>query len=115
MRQERNFWNSQPKWDCAIVVSRFIRKSLEEGKGGKDLEELFQKLIVVIDIMTTLPLEDTPLTAQTKNRTNIYWWKLWAQADDLNRKYKLGLSLDLTGDVEKLEPWEKVLPENLKK
>jgi hypothetical protein len=109
-RQEVAFWNSQPDWRLAIHYARFIRQALVDGKGGKDLEELFLKIVAYADVVENLPLENTAQIADTKNRANLYFQKLFAQTEDLDRKYKLLISLDLTKGTEPLEPWEKLIP-----
>jgi len=109
-RQEVKFWNSQPLWNIAVHYARFIRQALAEGKGGKDLEELFTKIVAYVDVVETLPLENSGQVADTKNRANLYWFKLFKQTEDLDRKYKLLISINLTQGTEPLEPWEKVIP-----
>ncbi len=109
-RQEGRFWNFQPPEDITTHLARFIRQALEQGKGGADLEALFLKLVALIDLMETLPLEDTPITSQAKSRANQFYYKLWRQSEDLDRKYKLKISLDLTKGYKPLEAWEKVIP-----
>ena len=109
-RQEYKFWNSQPLWNIAIHYARFFRQVLLEGKGGKDLEELFLKIVAFIDVVEALPLENSGQVADTKNRANLFWFKLFKQTEDLARKYKLSISINLTQGTEPLEPWEKVIP-----
>lgn len=109
-RQEGKFWNFQPPENIVTALARFIRQALEQGQGGADLEALFQKLVVLNDLIETLPLEDTPITSQAKSRANLYYIKLWKQSEDLDRKYKLKISLDLTKGYNPLEAWEKVIP-----
>jgi len=109
-RQEIGFWNSQPTWDIAVHYTRFIRQALLDGKGGKDLEELFQKFVAYVAVVETLPLENSAQVADTKSRANVYFFKLFKQTEDLARKYKLLIETDMTKGTKPLETWEKVIP-----
>lgn len=111
-RLEERFWKTQPNITLALEFARQYRKVVEQGLGGAEAEALFIKWVTYCDLTYSLPLND-PATRQLKNRLIIMFGKLVRQSDDLQRKHKFEIKLELTnhlGAIEPLEAWEKVIP-----
>lgn len=102
------YWNSLPDERFPILAIRALRPHLEKPDAPKDLIDLFNRQVALYELFESQPTNSKGHKIMGA-RVVQAWVAITNLQNELARKYKLTLILDLTKEVSDLEEWEKNL------
>lgn len=105
----RNYWNSLPDERFPILAIRALRPHLEKPDAPKDLIDLFNRQVALYELFESQPTNSKGHKVMGA-RVGQAWVAINNLQNELARKYKLNLIINLTQEVSDLEEWEKSLP-----
>jgi hypothetical protein len=103
------YWRAVPDNRLPILAIRALRPHLEQQAPPKDLVELFSRLVALYDLQNLKTVNRYGHPQMSPGVAGAFV-AIFNQLSELERKYKLEITLNLDGEVADLEDWERILP-----
>lgn len=106
----RNYWRSLlPDERIPILALRAVRAHLGKPETPQDLLDLFARLVALCELFETHPTNQRGHKVLT-GRSGEAFQAIFNQMGQLERKYNLEININLSGEIDDLEEWEKQPP-----